>query len=496
LVLEDWILYRDRDAGERMSDYYVRIKGDVLVKVPPEPSQITTWVLLEQEDWFEKEINFVRRWLKPGMRAIDVGANVGVYALTMAKLVAPGGSVWAFEPTRPSAAMLRQSVARNDVGHLHVVQMALSDRCGSAALRLHAQSELNSLIHAAETEAAETETVSLSTLDRQQTELDWGRIDFIKIDAEGSGSAILAGGARFFAEQSPLVMFETDDSQAGIDKLTLPAAFRKCGYEVYRLIGPDLMLVPLGADEKTERFELNLFACRPDRADSLAAAGLLAPHPQALPTIPGGGGLTLFGRQIYAAAFGALAFRDDSYRDACDAYAVWRDTRAAPIRRWSALSAALTTGQEAARQTPSIARLSTLARIAFEAGERQLAIDTLWRIIVLFQDRASAPDEPFFPPAERYEAIDPGNFARDWLVAATIEAWEKWRSFSGRFIPVEAQRLALLDWLQSTQFASAPMERRRQLQRWLAGLQSGPQAMPILSRVASDHLNPALWTAG
>jgi hypothetical protein len=289
-------------------------------------------------------------------------------------------------------------------------------------------------------------------------------------------------------------MFEVDDSQVGADKRTLPAAFRKLGYHTYRLIGPDLMLVPVRADEKTEEFELNLFACKLDRAESLAAAGLLVAQPSS--TIRDGDGLAFYNRQIYAAAFGALAFSDSTYRRALDAYAVWRDETAPPILRWAALSEALAAAQEAAHKTPSVARLSTLARFAFEAGQRRLAIDTLQRAIMLFESGTKPPEEPFFPAARRYETVDPGNFAEDWFVAATIEAWEQWRSFSGCFVPAEVQRPALLNWLLSTPFASAPMERRRQLQRWRAELQSRLQAAPILSQAAPDNLNPALWMAG
>jgi hypothetical protein len=42
-------------------------------------------VLIEQEDWFEKEICFVRRLLQPGMRAADIGANYGTCTLAMAR---------------------------------------------------------------------------------------------------------------------------------------------------------------------------------------------------------------------------------------------------------------------------------------------------------------------------------------------------------------------------------------------------------------------------
>lgn len=58
---------------------------DVRVVVPDSLDLITPYVLLEQEDWFEDEIKFLRRLLKPGQKVIDIGANYGVYALSMAQ---------------------------------------------------------------------------------------------------------------------------------------------------------------------------------------------------------------------------------------------------------------------------------------------------------------------------------------------------------------------------------------------------------------------------
>ena len=85
-----------------MDDLYVRVKGGGEICVPAAPS-ITTYTLIEQEDWFEKEIAFARRTLRPGARAIDIGANCGTYTLAMAQAVGPEGRVWAYEPTNATA---------------------------------------------------------------------------------------------------------------------------------------------------------------------------------------------------------------------------------------------------------------------------------------------------------------------------------------------------------------------------------------------------------
>src|SRR6266545_1367609 len=81
----------------------------VTIVVPASLQSITAYVLLEQESWFEKEVAFVRHWLQPGMMAIDVGANLGVYSLPIAARVGPSGRVFAYEP----ASLTRELLARS-----------------------------------------------------------------------------------------------------------------------------------------------------------------------------------------------------------------------------------------------------------------------------------------------------------------------------------------------------------------------------------------------
>jgi tetratricopeptide (TPR) repeat protein len=291
-------------------------------------------------------------------------------------------------------------------------------------------------------------------------------------------------------------MFEAVSVTGGPADTDLQTAFRAMGYALYRLIGPDLLLVPFETGEALRPFDLNLFASKPDRARELARAGLLAMHAAPVDGVKNGSGAALIARQAYAAAFGTLNPRSDLYRSALDAYACWRDASADAERRYGALTAALHAAREAVRETRSAERLSSLARIAVEAGERQVAIDALLRAVTLLRQNAVSPTEPFLPASSRYDMIDPGNAPLPWLIAASVEAIEELRVFSGFFLPVEAQRLDILDWLQSTPFASASLERRRQLQKRRVGRQTRLDAPPILAREAPDNLNPELWIEG
>lgn len=472
-----------------MDDYFVRMKGDILVNVPSSPAFLTTYVLLELEDWFEREIRFVRRYLKPGMHVIDIGASFGVYALTMAKAVQPGGEVTAFEPTPATAAMLRKSIERNGFANLHLVPAALSAREGTAELHVYENTELNSLT-ALSTGGGCTEQVTVSTLDRQQRDLQWPAIDFVKIDAEGEEQNVIEGGERFLSEQSPLVMFEIAREGRNIH-VTLPA-FRRLGYDVYRLIGPDAILVPVGSEAETV-VEYNLFCCKPDRAERLASAGSLA-MPGASPArLVRGAADTLLGVTAYASAFGPLSSRDAVYREAFDCYAAWYSSGASATERFANLRSAFSGMERAARDIPSLARLSSLARCAIEAGEWRVAIRTLDRLLQMLTSNAAAPDEPFLPAAKRYDQIAPGGATQAWMLAATFEAAEILSTPTGYFRVDNALMRQLHEWYTAAPFASPEMERRRQLMRLRSGQQSGLLSTPILERKAPDNLNADLW---
>ena len=93
------------------STVQLEIIHGVRIVVPDSLDLITCYVLREQQDWFEDEIKFLRRLLRPGQKVIDIGANFGVSPLSMAHTVGPTGRVWAFEPASSTAALLAQGIA-------------------------------------------------------------------------------------------------------------------------------------------------------------------------------------------------------------------------------------------------------------------------------------------------------------------------------------------------------------------------------------------------
>src|SRR5262249_57806096 len=85
--------------------------------------------------WEPNVTRVLLRLLRPGMRVVEVGANVGYYTVLAASCVGPTGSVIAFEANPSVAERLRRAVVVNGYqSWTQVVEAAVADREGQARL--------------------------------------------------------------------------------------------------------------------------------------------------------------------------------------------------------------------------------------------------------------------------------------------------------------------------------------------------------------------------
>jgi FkbM family methyltransferase len=464
----------------------LKLSDAVTLAVPASLQSITTYVLLEQERWFEKEMDFLRRWLRPGMTVIDIGANLGVYSLPMARLVGQTGQVFAYEPGSETRALLERSRELNAAHNLEISAFALSDREREGRLVFGGSSELNAL-----GDSGAGETVRITSLDSEDAARGWPSPDFIKIDAEGEEERILAGGRNFFARHSPLVMFEI---KAG-DKVNeqLRALFPARGYRLFRQLGGAPILVPDDAEQPLDEFELNLFAAKPDRVDALSQQGFLVDAiPAWAPSADDCKNADLFWRsQKFAPRIDISGGNNDSgYRDGLAAYATWRAADQPLATRCAALAVALRGLRTACARAPTAGRLSTLARVAWEWGARGESVAVLLRLLKTLRGGELQLGEPFWPAHARFDDMALGSQPADWFTGAAVEQFEQTLSFSSIFSGVSP----VLAWLCSQPFAPAEMERRRVLLAARAGQR--PKVPLRLCTAALDHLNASVWRAG
>lgn len=71
--------------------------------------------------------------LRPGDVVYDIGSNIGLYAVILAKAVGETGSIVAFEPESQSYAHLCQNLTLNHLHNVRPFQIALGDYTGQAS---------------------------------------------------------------------------------------------------------------------------------------------------------------------------------------------------------------------------------------------------------------------------------------------------------------------------------------------------------------------------
>ena len=148
---------------------------------------------------------FIRANVAPGATVIDVGANIGLSTILLARMAK---TVFAFEASPKNAAFLQKNLELNRIGNVRVYVNAASHAVGS--VRIHeatfgAGSHVVSSAHVA-AERLPTVEVACVTLDS----IDFPQIDFIKIDAEGHEPNVLAGATSLLRRDAPLVYTEVN----------------------------------------------------------------------------------------------------------------------------------------------------------------------------------------------------------------------------------------------------------------------------------------------
>jgi FkbM family methyltransferase len=146
--------------------------------------------------------------MQPGDRCVDVGANVGVHTVRLAKLVGQHGKVIAIEPDPEVIRRAQRNVALNGLETVRLINAAASDQPGEMQLYRPSPCDTNraraSLLHHPYLTGAAT-IVPVVTLDEVCAD---ERISLIKIDVEGHESAVVRGATATIARDKPSIVFE------------------------------------------------------------------------------------------------------------------------------------------------------------------------------------------------------------------------------------------------------------------------------------------------
>ena len=190
--------------------------------------KIGSYLLIYQK--FETtELNYCEQLCKPGSWAVDVGANVGIFTLTLSHLATDAGGVIAVEPSPNNYLRLQTHVKTNDRSNVRAFQLAAGHAGGFAHIDLDVDPAFGSAVagDAADAGTGHKISVEIRRLDDIWDEVGRPTVSFVKIDVEGGEADVVLGARELISTCKPYVLIEATSQ---VQLTDLRAKFAELGY--------------------------------------------------------------------------------------------------------------------------------------------------------------------------------------------------------------------------------------------------------------------------
>ena len=195
---------------------------------------------LEEHPHEAAEVRFLESVVEQGMNVIDVGANIGISTVAIAKKVGERGKLFSFEPVLEYFNILEQNISFNRLENVKAFQVAVSNQVGKGDLY---ENGLSSSI--VSREGAKKFVVGTTTIDRFLSEEKVERIDLINMDCEGSELLVFHGAEETLQRNKVRIFCEIHHDflrHLGQSVQDIVKYLQKLGFEVYSVSLDDLSM--------------------------------------------------------------------------------------------------------------------------------------------------------------------------------------------------------------------------------------------------------------
>jgi FkbM family methyltransferase len=163
---------------------------------------------------YDKKLTWLcQKLVRPGDIAFDIGANLGLVTLTLARAVGPSGQVHAFEPNPILQELIQKSIDRNSASNVTIHRMALGSSDGELTLFVpsHNSGQGSFKYHS---NAPHCRNYRCIVKQLSQVVRQWhiDKIRLMKIDVEGFENEVLLGAVDVLREIRPdAIILETNE---------------------------------------------------------------------------------------------------------------------------------------------------------------------------------------------------------------------------------------------------------------------------------------------
>jgi FkbM family methyltransferase len=148
----------------------------------------------------ERELD--HKWMidnevSPGNVILDLGVNIGYYAIMEAKKMQGVGKIYAIEPDPRNIEFLKRNIELNNISDIvYFEQGAISNKGGQAKFTLSSKTNLNSFA----LEENDSRSITVPLFDFGEYLKDKDRIDLVRMDIEGHEIEVFESLIRYHAE--------------------------------------------------------------------------------------------------------------------------------------------------------------------------------------------------------------------------------------------------------------------------------------------------------
>jgi FkbM family methyltransferase len=169
-------------------------------------------VLAVSGEWEPNVTAALRHALEPGDVFLDIGAHIGYYTLFAARMVGPGGRVYAFEPAPANYRALQANIELNGLRNVTALELAVGETPGRATLYEgpgdnSGMATLNPMLAAKSTPPVAQLDVDVRPVASVVPEEDLARVRAIKIDVEWQEVEVLRALGPIFELELPVSVF-------------------------------------------------------------------------------------------------------------------------------------------------------------------------------------------------------------------------------------------------------------------------------------------------
>ncbi len=212
---------------QRKTHIYKKI-GDIELLLNPKDAGISMELAVDgvHEPLFTHLLSQI---VREGMTVVDIGGNIGYYALLEAKWVGPTGKVIVFEPAPETFELLKFNIVHNRMNNIYAYQLAIGEYRQKQIFYIFEQANWNSFTRHAKVR----EEIIVDVYPLDELLKDESHIDIIRMDIEGYECKAIDGMKEILSRHKPTLCVELHSAFIPFDEIKhFLTTVRQFGYEI------------------------------------------------------------------------------------------------------------------------------------------------------------------------------------------------------------------------------------------------------------------------